>query len=70
MKQHKYVVKGTVSGTRCYDEYAEWVSAQELAVYMDEISALFTRDSSDELAQYIRDDSPIHGVMIGSGSRT
>lgn len=59
----KYTIKGTVSGTRCYDEYAEWVSPEELTVYMEDISALFTRDSGDELAQYIRDDSPIHGVI-------
>ena len=63
MKQHKYMVKGTISGTRCYDEYAEWVSPNELTVYMEEISALFTGDPGDELAQYIRDDSPIHGVV-------
>ncbi len=63
MKQHRYTVKGTLSGSRCYEEYTEWVSPEELTVYMEEISALFTRDPGDELAQYIRDESPIHGVV-------
>ena len=63
MKQHKYTVKGTLSGSRYYEEYTEWVSPEELADYMEEISALFSRDPEDELAQYIRDDSPIHGVV-------
>lgn len=63
MKQHRYTVKGTVSGSRCYEDYMEWVSPEELTVYMEEISALFTRDPGDELAQYIWDESPIHGVV-------
>ncbi len=63
MKQHKYTVKGTLSGSRCYEDYTEWVSPEELADYMEEISALFPRDPEDELAQYIQSESPIHGVV-------
>lgn len=63
MKQYRYTVKGTLLGSRCYNEYTEWMSPKELVDYMEEISALFTRDPEDELAQYIWDDSPIHGVV-------
>ena len=67
MKQHKYTVKGTLSGSRCYEDYTEDMTPEELVEYMEEISTLFPRDPEDELAQYIWEtgerDSLIHGVV-------
>jgi len=67
MKQHRYTVKGTLSGSRCYEDYTEWMSPEELANYMEEISALFSRNPEDELAQYIHKsgyrDAMLYGVV-------
>jgi hypothetical protein len=73
MKQYKYTVKGTILGSRCYEDYTETMTPQELVEYMEEISSLFPTDSNgnrypeDELAQYIHEDgerdSCIYGVV-------
>lgn len=73
MKQYKYTVKGTICGSRCYEDYTETMTPQELVEYMEEISSLFPTDSNgnrypeDELAQYIHEDgerdSCIYGVV-------
>lgn len=63
MEQHKYIIKGTVLGSRCYEEYTENVSPEELVEYMEDIKMLFTKDSENELAQYIREDTKIHGII-------
>ena len=67
MKQYKYYVKGTLSGTRSYDTYSENMSSYELLEYLDEIKEMFPKEPSDELAQYIWDDgerdSKIYGVV-------
>lgn len=67
MKQYKYTVKGTILGSRCYEDYTEDMTPEELVEYMEEISTLFPRDPEDELAQYIWEtgerDSLIHGVV-------
>ena len=56
MEKYNYVIKGTVIGSRCYDDYTEEISAEELAEYLMEISAMFSRGLDDELAQYINED--------------
>lgn len=63
MKQHRYTVKGTLLGSRCYEDYTEYMSPKELVEYMEEISALFSRDPEDELAQYI-DKSDYRNAML------
>jgi hypothetical protein len=67
MKQYIYTVKGTISGSRCYEDYTEWMTPEELADYEEEISTLFLRDSEDELAQYIHKsgyrDAMLYGVV-------
>lgn len=67
MKQYKYYVKGTISGSRCYDSYTEDMTPEELVEYLEEIEGLFTKDPDDELAQYIWEDgerdSQIHGIV-------
>jgi len=73
MKQHKYTVKGTLSGSRCYESYTEYMTPEELVEYMEEISSLFPTDSDgnrypeDELAQYIHKsgyrDAMLYGVV-------
>jgi hypothetical protein len=67
MKQHRYTVKGTLSGSRCYEDYTEDMTPEELVEYMEEISALFLRDPEDELAQYIHKsgyrDAMLYGVV-------
>lgn len=63
MNGTKYYVKGTVRGTRSYDDYTEDIDSVELLGYMDEISAMFTKDPDDELAQYIDEDEEIYGVV-------
>ena len=67
MNSIKYYVKGTVKGSRCYDSHTEDIDSRELTLYTDEIKKLFTRDSSDELAQYICKDGirdrQIYGII-------
>lgn len=69
MKQYTYSIKGTVYGTKHYNETNEtWeMDAEELALYEDKIREMFTRDPEDELAQYIHPtyerDSLIYGVV-------
>ena len=67
MKQYKYTVKGTLLGSRCYEDYTEDMTPEELVEYMEEISSLFLGSDDDELAQYIHEDgerdSQIYGVV-------
>ena len=64
MKQQKYYVKGTVKGTASCEMYEEYMSSRQLAVeFYHEIKELFTKDSRDELAQYISENSPIYGLV-------
>lgn len=73
MEQYKYTIKGTILGSRCYEDYTEDMSSEEMVEYMEEISSLFPTDSNgnrypeDELAQYIHEDgerdSCIYGVV-------
>lgn len=69
MKQYTYSIKGTVYGTKYYNETDDtWeMDAEELASYEDEIRKMFTRDPEDELAQYVHPtyerDSLIYGVV-------
>jgi hypothetical protein len=55
MKQYKYTVKGTILGSRRYEDYTEDMTPEEMVEYMEEISTLFLRDPEDELAQYIQE---------------
>ena len=61
MKQHKYAIKGTIIGSRCYEDYTEDVDSQELVEYEEEIRSLFPTDENgnldpdDELSQYIHE---------------
>ena len=67
MKQYKYTVKGTILGSRCYEDYTEDMTPEEMVEYMEEISSLFPGSDDDELAQYIHEDgerdSQIYGVV-------
>lgn len=64
MEQYKYYVKGTVKGTASCDNYVEDIDSRQLKLeFLDEINELFQRDPSDELAQYIHENSPIYGVV-------
>lgn len=64
MEQYKYYVKGTLKGTASCDNYTEDIDSHQLKVeFLDEINELFQRDPSDELAQYIHENSPIYGVV-------
>ena len=73
MKQYKYAIKGTIMGSRCYENYTEDVDSQELAEYEEEIRSLFPSDENgnldpeDELAQYIHKsgyrDAMLYGVV-------
>lgn len=63
MNMVKYFIRGTVKGSRCYDNYTDDIADYELPEYAEDIEKLFTKDKNDELAQYIRDDSIIYGVV-------
>lgn len=63
MEQQKYYVKGTVYGSRLTDNDHEDMESYELLEYFDDIKELFTRDSADELAQYMWEDEPLYGVV-------
>ena len=63
MKQYKYTVKGTILGTRCYENYTEDIPPQELVEYEEEIRSLFLADEDgnldpdDELSQYLHENA-------------
>ena len=63
MKQYKYTVKGTLLGSRCYENYTEDIPPQELVEYEEEIRSLFLADEDgnldpdDELSQYIHENA-------------
>ena len=65
MKQYKYAIKGTIMGSRCYEDYTEDMTPEELVEYVEEISALFPRDPEDELAQYIHESGERDGMLYG-----
>lgn len=65
MKQYKYKVKGTILGSRCYDNYTEDMTPEEMVEYMEEISSLFPGSDDDELAQYIHEDGERDGKIYG-----
>lgn len=67
MNMVKYFIKGTVVGSRNYDNYGEEIPDYCLPEYLEEIEKLFTKDPEDELAQYIWEngerDSQIYGIV-------
>lgn len=71
MKQYKYAIKGTIIGSRCYEDYTEDVDSQELVEYEEEIRSLFPTDENgnldpdDELSQYIHESGERDGMLYG-----
>ena len=71
MKQYKYTVKGTILGSRRYEDYTENVNSQELVEYEEEIRSLFPADEDgnldpdDELSQYIHESGDRDGMLYG-----
>lgn len=71
MKQYKYAIKGTIIGSRCYEDYTEDVDSQELVEYEEEIRSLFPTDENgnldpdDELSQYIHESGERDGLLYG-----
>ena len=71
MKQYKYAIKGTITGSRCYEDYTEDVDSQELVEYEEEIRSLFPTDENgnldpdDELSQYIHESGERDGMLYG-----
>lgn len=63
MNSIKYYVKGTIRGSRQFDDYEDTMLPIELLEYIDEIKAMFKRDEYDELAQYIHEGDAIYGVV-------
>ena len=73
MKQYKYAIRGTIIGSRCYEDYTEDVDSEELVEYEEEIRSLFPSDENgnldpdDELSQYIHEsgerDEMLYGVV-------
>ena len=71
MKQYKYAIKGTIIGSRSYEDYTEDVDSKELAEYEEEIRSLFPTDENgnldpdDELSQYIHESGERDGLLYG-----
>lgn len=71
MKQYRYAIKGTIIGSRCYEDYTEDVDSQELVEYEEEIRSLFPTDENgnldpdDELSQYIHESGERDGMLYG-----
>ena len=63
MGQYKYYIKGTLKGSRGYDNHTEDVESYELLEYVDEIRSILKTDEYDELAQYIHEDSILYGTV-------
>ena len=59
----KYVIKGTLTGSKCYESSTETMNDIELVEYAYEIKQLLTGDYNDNLADYLHEDDIIYGVV-------
>lgn len=63
MEQYKYTIKGTILGSRRYEDYTENIPPRELVEYEEEIRSLFLADEDgnldpdDELSQYLHENA-------------